>query len=554
LNSALWLLLKLRFKGWGRRLGRTVQTVKGAILTSVFALMILLWLTSVAFSAFMTGRAPPGTATAPAFEVERYGPLVLLIYCLGMVATGGAQTPFVFSPAEVQFLFSGPFSRRQLLTYKIISQFLLVLPVSLFMSFALRTLAGSLLSALLAALLTFAFMQLFGLTVNLVACALGEVMYSRARKTVLLGVLIVLAGAAFWGMGAAGFSGGIVDSLKAIEQTDVFQYAISPFKWFVKVLTAPEWDLDFFRYAAQALAVNLGMLALVYGLDARYMEQAAANSERRYARLQKMRSGGIAGLATMKPGKPRFHLTPLPRLGGVGPIVWRQMLAAMRSHRILGILVFATVVSCIGPVIAATSGGNNADESVPYSLAAMALVMSMLLNQALAFDFRADVDRIEVLKSLPIPAWRIAVGQLITPVLYSSLYQIFVVGVLNLVLGHLGLVLAFTVALAVPVNLLLTGVENWLFLLFPARMGPAHPGDFSHAGRQMLLMFGKGIALMFGLGLPAVFAATAFYVTGQNWFFAVIAAFFPAIVLSFLPIPLVTLAFKNFDVSRDTPP
>lgn len=554
MNSALWLLLRLRFKGWGRRLGRTVQTVKGAILTGVFGLMILLWITSVVFSAFMTGRAPPGAATAPAFEVERYGPLVLLVYCLGMVATGGAQTPFVFSPPEVQFLFSGPFSRRQLLTYKIISQFLLVLPVSIFMSFALRSLAGTMLSGLMAALLTFAFMQLFGLTVNLVACAAGEVMYSRARRIILLAVLIMLAGAALWGMNAAGFTGGIVDTLKAIEQTDIFQYAISPFKWFVKVLTAQELDLQLFRYTAQALAVNVGMLVLVYALDARYMEQAAANSEKRYARLQKMRSGGFAGLATMKSGKPKFHLTPLPRLGGVGPIVWRQMLGAVRSHRILGILVFATVISCIGPVIAATSSGGNDDTAVPYSLAAMALVMSMLLNQALAFDFRADVDRIEVLKTLPIPAWRIAVGQLITPVLYSSLYQVFVIAVLHLVLGHLGLVLAFTVALAVPVNLLLTGVENWLFLLFPARMGPAHPGDFSHAGRHMLLMMGKGIALLFGLGLPAIFSATAFLAMGRNWFFAVVAAFFPAFILSLLPIPLVTLAFKNFDVSRDTPP
>jgi Putative ABC exporter len=552
LNSALWLLMKLRFKGWGRRVGRTVQTVKGAILTTVFGLIILLWLSSVALSAFMSGRTPG--ATAPAEQVERYAPLVLFVYCLGMVATGGAQSPFVFSPAEVQFLFSGPFSRRQLLAYKIISQFLLILPVSVFMSIALRSFAGSFLSAFLAALLTFAFMQLFGLTVNLVACALGEALYSRTRRITLLVVLVVLAGAAFWGMTAAGFSGGMVETLKAIEQTEVFQYLISPFKWFVKVLTARNWDLDFFRYAAQALAVNAGLLALVFGLDAKYMEKAASNSEKRYARLQKMRSGGLASLATMKPGKPKFHLSPLPRWGGVGPIVWRQMLAALRSHRILGILIFATVVSCIGPVIAASTASGGSDEAVPISLACMALVMSMLLNQSLAFDFRADVDRIEVLKSLPIPAWRIAVGQLVTPVLYSSLYQIFVVAVLELALGHLGLFLAFTAALAAPVNLLLTGVENWLFLLFPARMGASHPGDFSHAGRQMLLMMGKGIALLFGLGLPAVFAYVAFSIAGRNWFFAVAAAFVPALVLSFLPIPLVTLAFKNFDVSRDTPP
>ncbi len=552
MNSALWLLMKLRLKGWARRLGRNVQTVKGAILTAIFGLMLLVWLSSITFSAFMAQRTP--SSTVPAEQVERFLPLVLLIYSLGMIATSGAQTPFVFAPAEVQFLFSGPFSRRQLLAYKIISQFLLVLPVSLFMSVAMRSLAGSFLSGLLAALLTFAFMQLFGLTVNLVACSLGEALYSRARRIVLLGVLVALAGAAFWALSTGGISGGAVGVLKEIEQTEAFQYGISPFRWFVKVLTAREWDIDFFQYAGRALALDLGMLVLVFALDAKFMEQAAANSERRYARLQKLRSGGMAGLATMKPGKPRIFLSPLPWLGGIGPIVWRQMLAAMRSHRILGVLIFATLISCIGPVIAATSNANNSDQALPYTLAGMALVMSMLLNQALAFDFRADVDRIEVLKTLPIPAWRIAVGQLITPVLYSSVYQVFLVAILNLFLGQLDVMLAFTVALAIPVNLLLTGVENWLFLLFPARMGPAHPGDFSHAGRQMLLMIGKGVALLFGLGLPGVFAATAYLVAGRIWFIAVVAAFVPALVLSFLPIPLVTLAFKNFDVSRDTPP
>jgi hypothetical protein len=259
-------------------------------------------------------------------------------------------------------------------------------------------------------------------------------------------------------------------------------------------------------------------------------------------------------MSTPRSGKPRFFLAPLPYLGGVGPIAWRQMLGAMRSQRVLGILVFATLMSCIGPIIAMMSEPGPMSHALPYTLASMTLVMSMLLNQALAFDFRADVDRIEVLKSLPIPAWRIVVGQLITPVVYASLYQIGLIVMLQLLVGELELVLGFTVALAMPVNLLLVGVENWLFLLFPARMGPAHAGDFSHAGRQMLLMLGKGISLMIGIGIPAIFAAVAYFASGHRWFVAILVAMVPATIIAVLPIPLVTLAFKNFDVSRDTPP
>jgi hypothetical protein len=364
----------------------------------------------------------------------------------------------------------------------------------------------------------------------------------------------VVAVAVFVVLRTSGYTGGILELVKEIDQTAVFQYAIAPLNWYVKVLTARQLDAAFFRYAGQCLALDLGLLVLVFALDARFTEQAAVNSERRYARLQRLRSGGLAGMSTPRSGKPRFFLAPLPYLGGVGPIAWRQMLAALRSQRLLGILIFATLMSCIGPIIAMMSEPGPAGQALPYTLASMTLVMSMLLNQALAFDFRADVDRIDVLKSLPIPAWRIVIGQLVTPVVYASLYQITLIALLQMLVGKLELVLGFTVALAVPVNLLLVGVENWLFLLFPARMGPAHPGDFSHAGRQMLLMLGKGISLMIGIGIPAIFAAVAYFMSGHNWFVAILVAMFPATIIAVLPIPLVTLAFKNFDVSRDTPP
>ena len=526
MNSALFLLMKLRLKGWARRLARNLQTVRGAILTAIFGIVLVMWLGSMVFGAVMAGSVP-GT-TAPPEYVERFGPLVLLIYCLSIVGSSGSTAPFVFSPAEVQFLFSGPFTRRQLLAYKILVQFLLTVPISLFMAVAARTLAGSFWSGLIAVLLTAVFMQMFGLTVNLISCALGEALYSRARRTMVWGVLLILGVAAYMAIRSAGFGGNVMETLKEIERTEVYQYAIAPLKWYVKVLAAQELDTTFFRYAAQALALDLGLLALIFGLDARFTEQAAANSEKRYARLQRLRRGGLAGISTPRSGKPRFFLAPLPRLGGIGPIAWRQMLGALRSQRLLGILIFATLMSCIGPIIAIVSQPGVTGPTLPYTLASMTLFMSMLLNQALAFDFRADIDRIDVLKSLPIPAWRIVVGQLVTPVLYASVYQILLIAVLELVLGELAIVLAFTIALAIPVNLLLVGVENWLFLLFPARIGPTHPGDFSHGGRQMLLMFGKGIALMLGLGIPAIFAVVAFLLTGQNWFVAVVVAAIPA--------------------------
>ncbi len=255
MNPALFLLIKLRLKGWARRLTRNVQTVRGAVLTSIFGVMLLLWLGSVIFSTAMASATPASAATSRYFD--RFAPLALMVYCLSIVATSGSTSTFVFSPAEVQFLFSGPFTRRQLLAYKILVQFLLTLPVALFMSLALRTMAGSYLTGLIAILLTLVFMQMFGLTVNLVSCAVGEMLYSRARRLVVLGIILVLSLAAWAAVRNSG-SIGMMEILGHLERSTVFQFASAPFRWYVRVMAARGFDASFFRYGASGFGAGFG--------------------------------------------------------------------------------------------------------------------------------------------------------------------------------------------------------------------------------------------------------------------------------------------------------
>ena len=57
---------------------------------------------------------------AYAQHTRRVGPLLLFAYCALTVLFASAEHGISFTPAEVQFLFSGPFSRRQVLAYKIV--------------------------------------------------------------------------------------------------------------------------------------------------------------------------------------------------------------------------------------------------------------------------------------------------------------------------------------------------------------------------------------------------------------------------------------------------
>src|SRR5262249_5152550 len=100
----------LRLWGWLRRIGRSLGSVRGILLVFSGPLGFVPWILPG-----ILGGVPMGQHPA---EVRRYGPLALAAYCVLelLISTEGAIT---FSAAEVNFLFPGPLSRRQLLAYKV---------------------------------------------------------------------------------------------------------------------------------------------------------------------------------------------------------------------------------------------------------------------------------------------------------------------------------------------------------------------------------------------------------------------------------------------------
>src|SRR4051794_14042872 len=101
-DSALWLLLRLRLWGWLRRLGRTLGTVKGALLTALGLLLLVPQLLAL----FVLPR--PAVDPEHLAAVRRFGTLGLLAYCVLTLLLSSAEQALYFAPAEVGFLFPGP--------------------------------------------------------------------------------------------------------------------------------------------------------------------------------------------------------------------------------------------------------------------------------------------------------------------------------------------------------------------------------------------------------------------------------------------------------------
>ena len=113
MNPALVRLLKLRFRGRLRQMLRGLKTPRGAVFFGIGVIIFVIWLgPTVAMAAFHRPNFDPQT-------VRTMIPLALLALCLLNVLASAKQRGIAFSEAEIDVLFAGPFTRRELLLYKI---------------------------------------------------------------------------------------------------------------------------------------------------------------------------------------------------------------------------------------------------------------------------------------------------------------------------------------------------------------------------------------------------------------------------------------------------
>jgi hypothetical protein len=541
-SPGLWLLIGLQMRGWVRYLARNVRTVKGALLAVVGAAVLLAWLMSLLLS-----PAAAAGAMDPA-GVRRYGPLALVGYCLLNVIFSTGERSIYFAPAEVNFLFPGPFSRRGLLAYKVTLTLLVGLPTTLFMCLMVRVRAGWFPAVFTGVLLLYAFMQLFTLLLGLLTSVVGARLYTQARRLVLAGV-VVAAGLAALQAGGPATGWRLRELLERTLDTPVWRTLAAPLGWFFEALLA-HGPRELAGYALLAALVDLTLVGGVFGLDAQYLEASAAASARLYARLQRLRGRNVDGGESAPRRRVRTGLPMLPWWGGVGPVLWRQLTSALRGLGRLVLLLVVLGAMLTGPLLA----GALEDEGALLGLVMAAVVwVTVFLTALVPFDFRGDIDRLATLKTLPLPAWRLAIGQLLTPVLLLSLLQWLVLaGVAAFAWGQRDKVLLCALYVP-PFNFLLFALENLLFLLFPVRLMASTPGDFQALGRNVLLAFGKMLGLGIAFGAAGVAFVLAWLVSGRNVWAGVAASWLVLALAGAALVPLVALAFRAFDVGRDTP-
>jgi hypothetical protein len=548
IHPGLALLIGLQIKAWFRRTFRGLKRPQNLIILVIGLAACAGWVFMLMHPG-VSGVRDPQRPGDPG-RVRVFAPVSMAILTL-LTSLASLRTRGVyFKPAEIDMLFPAPVSRRALLVYKISAQSVGIMLSAGMIGVLFGRHVPHRLFAVIGIALFFLFLTGFGYVLSLIASSTSERLFARVGstgKTAFLLALGLLVAAVI--VQVMRRPSDYQDASQALETPPV-SWLLLPFQVFAHAITAPHLYPDFALYAGGGLGLCAVVLALVALLDVDYRETSVRASQWIQERLKRAQNGPSTMVHSNSPGAPRSLPGPV-HLGGVGAIWWRQLVGLVRNLKALVVPLAATLLIAVSILISVPA--NRPLPALEQGLSSL-VIITIFLTAWLRFDFRGDLDQMETLRSLPIPPWKLALGQMLTPVLALMLVQVIVVvGALladRQVMNREQL-LAFAAVLPL-LDLLLIAVENLAFLLVPNRHAPGQPADIQFLGRAVLLFLMKALALALSAGLAAV-CSRLVYALCESYALSALAAGGVLAIFDVVAVVLVGQAFVRFDLARDQP-
>lgn len=538
--KALWLLSWLRIKSMFRRLAQALQTAKG-ILTLILIVGLVALILGPSLWKFSTGELQPGFAN----QFENYVVLgILSVFVFGLIKPGHGA--ILYLPEEVEALFSAPFTRRQILTYKLVGSALRIPWIALFFAALYGIYFSNVVCAYIGILLTMCLLQYGGVLLALSGQVSYATLMNRNRQIVGIAVLVVMLVLAIQGFSIVAQSLTYESVLEWVDQictSQVGSIVLSPVTVFTNLIFAEHIDQPFVISLSFAIGEIGLILVLILALDANFVEINVQESKNWMERVNRAKTG-----MTSVARKEYTRAIPmLPFWRGLGPIIWRQLLSVSR----LGRSAFAFVVLLaggIGVMIFAKQSGVDA-EKIRSTICITLGMMTLMFGLVGPVGFRPDIERIGVFKGLPIPDTAIVVGQILGGVIVISSAQIAILLLFVVFDFAIFWVIAFTVV--IPLNYLVLVVSNTMLLLFPVRTNPASQDAIS-GGQNLLSFFAVYLSLILVaivIGLPT----GLIFWGSESPTIATSTAILIGLLCCVVATQIARWAYTRFDVSVDSP-
>lgn len=354
----------------------------------------------------------------------------------------------------------------------------------------------------------------------------------------------------------------VVETFRAMGQTassDAVQWLAMPWSFASNVAVADAWDIPTLIQWLIAVAMLPVAIKAYVGVD-RFGSACQRRDELdALRRHMAKRASAVANdsLATLDSRNSRrskyvpwYHPAAWPRPlswidGDAGSIATRTTTSVIRYRGTIFFSLLLPTLLCLSPIVS----GQVFDPWF-FVVGGIAMCTALIAPAALKIDFRRDLRRILLLRSLPVSPRSMVVGQLWFPVLLTCLFQWAVIAPAAMILkpgllpvclwtGMLAALAAFTFA-----------TENALFLAYPHRQNNQGIGMVM---RTNLTFLGKSSLLIVAVLVLAVWAT--FCRQYLNGWACSLAMFAGAQVacwgLVFAAVSVATWCWKRFDISSE---
>ncbi|MEM9343001.1 MAG: hypothetical protein AAGA87_08145, partial [Pseudomonadota bacterium] len=291
------------------------------------------------------------------------------------------------------------------------------------------------------------------------------------------------------------------------------------------------------------VAINAALFRAVLALDARTTDRSLAENAKLSNRWERIKQGG-SYLATDRTEVRSIRRAPF--VAGLGPIAFRQVLNALRNSFKL-ICIFVGLAVCIPPI----SSALGASVAEAETLMIIYIFIAFILPRNLVCDFRGDLSRMEIYKTLPVSPWRICAGQLVVQVALAYIIALTIIASAFVfddnVTTQVALLLA---AFALPFTLLIHAVENTVHLLFPTKLVAMGRADFEFLGRSIVEFIAKTVFVLTALAASGAVGLLTFTALGTTLVLPGMVSWLTLTLIGILTLVALQYAFRRFAVTE----
>lgn len=523
-------------------------------------LLITLWIASslisnIIFTVSRTGNLEPDIHVLQKVPSEIIEAGVFLLLSIGSLFTlyGAFNSGLmIFAIAQIDFMFPTPIKRTHVLLVKLFKDYLkYIFYILFFFLFAAPGLYGLIgISVYPLGLVTV--IALIGLVLLIINLAhtiniIFTFRYERMKRTgIIIKALLVIAliSAFVYGLYQYFITGDVVDSVLMAARSPILSIIFAPVRWCTTLTLAPLFGMiaEDWHNLGFLWALTAGSFILLLSRKENIYEPALGVSVQYAKRRRAMRSGNYSDLqidALREKGKKRTGKFSIPAFGcGASALLWKNLLIKYRVSSTQRIVIIAMLFTAI---FAAVYLAKN--EAVLKYTPVMLLYIAFVLSLMLQADIRADIKHANIIKSMPIAAWRIILMGVLSSVIYLTVSILVVAAALWALLPQSRGELMIACMIVVPfLGFANTSVSTISSLLYPDTNDQAQ-NYLSGIISLLLVSIAMMPALVFGILSLGIFKA--------SFYTAAMIISVANIIMGAAGISISGLIFRKFDPSGD---